>query len=67
MDLLAMVSKVKVCLGSLFGDDEGGVTGALLDILRGGRDEGIELRRKANEALASWRDGLGKEEDWGLG
>lgn len=56
MDSLASVSKLKVCFGTLVGEERGGVTGALLDIRRGGRDEGIELRRKANgcdEALAS--------------
>lgn len=49
----------------------GGVTGALLDIRRGGRDVGMELRRKANgwrdEGLGSFPDGLGKEEEDGLG
>jgi hypothetical protein len=51
------------------GDDRGGVTGALLEIRRGGRDEGMALRRKGmrkDELLASLREGLGKEEDEGL-
>lgn len=71
MDSFARVSKLKVCFGTLVGEERGGVTGALLDIRRGGRDdEGNELRRKANgcdEALPSRRDGLGKDEDDGLG
>lgn len=70
MDSWAKVSKLKVCLGSLVGDDNGGVTGALFDIRRGGSEDGMELRRKAkgcDEALASRRDGLGNEEDEGLG
>lgn len=48
MDSLAIVSKLKVFLGIRVGDDKGGVTGALFDIRRGGRDVGSELRRKAN-------------------
>lgn len=70
MDSLASVSKLKVCLGSLVGDDRGGVTGALFDILRGGRAAGMALMRKANgcsDALDSLQDGLGNDEDCGLG
>lgn len=51
------------------GDDTGGVTGALLEIRRGGRDEGMAFRRKGRSIdglLASLRDGLGKEEEEGL-
>lgn len=70
MDSLARVSKLKVCLGFLVGEERGGVTGALLDIRSGVRDEGNEFKRNPNgceEALASRRDGLGKDEDDGLG
>lgn len=71
MDSLAKVSKLNVCLGALVGEEMGGVTGALLDILRGGSDEGMALRRNANGCggiLPSppWV-GLGQEEDSGLG
>nr|GMC49125.1 Os03g0330900 [Ipomoea batatas] len=49
IDSLAKVSRLKICLGgALVGEEIGGVTGALLDILRGGRDEGMALRRNAN-------------------
>lgn len=51
------------------GDERGGVTGALFEIRRGGRDEGMAFRRKGrriDELLASLRDGLGKEEEEGL-
>lgn len=67
MDCFARFSKVKVCFGTLVGEDRGGVTGALLEIRREGRDDGIELRRNANGCDASLRDGLGKDEDDGLG
>lgn len=70
MDCLAMVSQMGIGLAVLeVGDDRGGVTGALLEIRRGGREEGMALRRKGirkDELLASLRDGLGKEEDEGL-
>lgn len=70
MDCLAMVSQMGIGLAVLeVGDDRGGVTGALLEIRRGGREEGMALRRKGirkDELLASLRDGLGNEEDEGL-
>lgn len=54
-----------------FGDETGGVTGALFEILSGGRDEGIPpfLRKgKIVEMLcvSPPREGLGNEEDDGL-
>lgn len=43
-DCLARASQLKVCLGNLeVGDDVGGVTGALFEIRRGGRDKGMEF------------------------
>lgn len=53
------------------GEERGGVTGALLDIRRGGRDVGMEARlrrkgRRYEEGFPSNRVGLGKEEDDGL-
>lgn len=53
------------------GEERGGVTGALLDILRGGRLAGIEVMLRMNgmrkeEGFASMRVGLGKEEEVGL-
>lgn len=49
MDSLAMDSKLKLCFGALdVGDDRRGVTGALLEILSGGRFVGIELQRNEN-------------------
>jgi hypothetical protein len=70
MDCLAMDSQLGIGLAFLeVGDDRGGVTGALLEIRRGGRDEGMALWRKGkriDELLASLRDGLGKEEEEGL-
>ena len=60
-----------VCLDD--GDETGGVTGALFEILRGGREEGIPpfLRKgKMVEMLLCVspppREGLGNEEDDGL-
>lgn len=50
------------------GDERGGVTGALLDILRGGRFAPM-LRmngRRKEEGFGSMRVGLGKEEEAGL-
>lgn len=70
IDSLAKVSKLKVCLGCLVGDERGGVTGALFDIRNGGREEGTTFWRKeygCDDMLASARDGLGKEEEVGLG
>lgn len=67
-----MDSMLKGSLGALVGEEMGGVTGALFDILRGGsKEDGMELWRKAN----GWDDiigspprvGLGHEEDNGLG
>lgn len=54
------------------GEERGGVTGALFDIRRGGREEGMEakLQRKGkiyDEGFdLSQREGLGKEDDVGL-
>lgn len=68
-----MDSKLKGSLGTLVGEETGGVTGALFDILRGGSEEedGMELQRKAkgwDDIIASpARVGLGHEEDNGLG
>ena len=45
MDSFAIDSHVGIGLGFLeVGDERGGVTGALFDILRGGRDAGRALR-----------------------
>lgn len=54
------------------GEERGGVTGALLEIRRGGSDGGMELERKPKGLfdggfLESRRDGLGNDEDGGLG
>lgn len=53
-----------------FGDESGGVTGALLEIRRGGSDEGMVDRRlgkRFDELVASKHlEGLAKEEDEGL-
>lgn len=71
--LVIIDSQLVFCMGGLeleVGDERGGVTGALLEIRRGGRDEGMALRRKANMldcVVASRREGLGKEDDEGLG
>lgn len=44
MDSLARDSQLGLGMGTLeVGDEIGGVTGALFDIRRGGRDEGIDL------------------------
>lgn len=71
MDSLVKLSRLKVGLGTLVGEDRGGVTGALFDIRRGGREEGIALRRKAkgcgDTLVASPCVGLGQEDDIGLG
>lgn len=53
------------------GDERGGVTGALLEILRGGRFAGIDVMLRINgrrneEGFASMREGLGKEDEVGL-
>lgn len=53
------------------GEERGGVTGALLEILKGGRFVGMEamLRRNGrryDDGLASNRVGLGKDDDVGL-
>ena len=65
-----MASQLGIGLGFLeVGDESGGVTGALLEILRGGRDEGMVLRRNGRRLdglLASSLVGLGKEEEEGL-
>lgn len=55
----------------LLGEERGGVTGALLDILRGGRFVGIEVMfrmngRRKEDGFASMRVGLGKEDEVGL-
>lgn len=70
MDSLAMDSQLGIGLGFLeVGDERGGVTGALLEIRRAGRDDGMAFWRKdmrLDELLASKRVGLGKEEEDGL-
>lgn len=44
MDSFAKDSQLNIGLEALeVGDDTGGVTGALFEIRRGGRDEGMEL------------------------
>ena len=51
------------------GDERGGVTGALFEILRGGRDVGITFLMygmRFDALLPSKREGLGKEEEEGL-
>lgn len=67
MDSLAIVSHVGIGLGFLeVGDERGGVTGALFDILRGGRDPGMALRMygmRLDALSPSKRKGLGKEEE----
>lgn len=65
-----MHSQLGIGLGFLdVGDEIGGVTGALFEILSGGSDEGRPFLRngKIVETLfGSPREGLGKEEDDGL-
>lgn len=62
-------SQFGIGLGCLeVGDERGGVTGALLDIRRGGR-EGMAFWRNGmmlDELFPSLRVGLGKEEEEGL-
>lgn len=57
----------------LLGDERGGVTGALLEILKGGRFVGIEVILRINGSrneegfpIASIRVGLGNEDEVGL-
>lgn len=55
----------------LLGEERGGVTGALLEILRGGRFVGMEVMlrmngRRKEEGFPSMRVGLGKEDEVGL-
>lgn len=73
MDALAIESHVGIMgLGFLeVGDEIGGVTGALFDILKGGRDIlGNTLRTYGMKfdglLFVSIRDGLGNEEEEGL-
>lgn len=70
MDCLAMASQLGIGLGFLeVGEERGGVTGALFEIRRGGRDNGMAFRRKGRrleEVSFSTRDGLGNEEEEGL-
>lgn len=65
-----MDSQLGIGLGFLeVGDERGGVTGALFEIRRGGREEGMAFRRngmRIDELLASLRDGLGNEDEEGL-
>lgn len=55
------------------GEDRGGVTGAELEMRRGGREEGMALaslrflsQGMRKEAVAEERAGLGKDEETGL-
>lgn len=72
IDWLAMDSQLGNGLGFLeVGDETGGVTGQLFEILRDGREEGMPpfLRKGKNVLLllfGSQRDGLGNEEEDGL-
>lgn len=70
MEALAMESHVGIGLGFLeVGEDRGGVTGALFDILKGGTDAGNACRIygiRFEGLFASKREGLGKEEEEGL-
>lgn len=71
MDSLAIDSHVGIGFGFLdVGDDRGGVTGALFDILRGGRDrEALRMYGMRFDTLSlstSNRNGLGKEDEEGL-
>lgn len=70
IEALAMESHVGIGLGFLeVGEDRGGVTGALFDILKGGRDVGNACRMygmRFDGLFASKREGLGKEEEEGL-
>ena len=69
MDCLVKDSQVGNGLGCLLvGEETGGVTGALFEILRGGSDEGIPpfLRKGKIVEMLSPREGLGNEEDDGL-
>lgn len=65
-----MDSQLGIGFGFLeVGEERGGVTGQLLEIRSGGRDEGIELRRNGKREdglLTSIREGLGKDDDEGL-
>lgn len=66
-----MDSHVGIGLGFLeVGDERGGVTGALFDILRGGRDrDALRIYGMRFETLSlspSKRNGLGKVEEEGL-
>lgn len=67
---MAIDSHVGIGLGFLdVGEERGGVTGALFDILRGGRDAGMTFRiygMRFDALLPSKREGLGKEDDEGL-
>lgn len=67
---MARASQLGMGLGFLeVGEESGGVTGALLEILRGGRDEGMALLRNGRRLdglFASVLVGLGKEEEEGL-
>lgn len=70
-DALRIESHVGMGLGFLeVGEERGGVTGALFDILKGGREPGNTFRMYGMrfDALlfASKREGLGKEEEEGL-
>lgn len=61
-------SQLRLFFFGTFGDESGGVTGALFEIRRGGSDDGIELLRKAKGlfnggSVESRCDGLGKDED----
>lgn len=66
-----MDSQLKFCIEILvIGGESGGVTGALFEILRGGSDGMYDWRMNKKgfeDILASSLDGLGKEEDDGVG
>lgn len=72
IDCLAMDSQLGNGLGFLeVGDETGGVTGQLFEILREGREEGMPpfLRKGKNVEMllfGSTREGLGKDEEDGL-
>jgi hypothetical protein len=69
MESLAKDSQFGYCLGiRAVGEDNGGVTGALLEIRRGGREDFLRWKGKGYDPVwGSTREGLGNDEDAGLG